>query len=125
MVPRNTTHPRTCGISIPPLKHYVISISPSASFLFPLAAWRSRSASLCRCIRCEIATWVITVIWKYLYLQTSFFTMNNLFVPPTVLAATTWSIRSLPSFPRKQKRPTARLAILYLRSSKKTCPGRA
>ena len=88
--------------------HAIGSNPPSSSFL-PLAAWRSRRASLYRCTRRKIATWVVTdIIWKRCSLQTTFLNKDPPSIPPTMLAAN-WSMSSLPSFPRRPKRSTARV----------------
>ena len=71
--------------------------------------WRSHRASLYRCTRREIATWVVTdIIWKRCSLQTTFLNKDPPSIPPTMLAAN-WSMSSLPSFPRRPKRSTARV----------------
>ena len=103
----------------------VIGHSPPAFSTLPLAAWRSLRASLYLCTRCEIVTWVVTeIIWKRRSLQTRFRVTDDPSVPPTMLAAT-WSIRSLPSFPRGPTLSTAKVASSSLRSSKDTCLRRA
>ena len=61
--------------------------------LLPLAAWWSLSASLYRCTRREMATWMVTeIICKRRSLQTPLLARNVPSVSPTMLAAT-WSIR--------------------------------
>ena len=97
--------------------HAIASSTPVSSLLFPETR-RSPSAtsSLYRCTRREIATWGVTVmVWKMRYLQTPFLAEGGPPVPPTMLA-TTWSIRSLPSFPRCPRLSTARVATIWLRS---------
>ena len=64
---------------------------PSSS-LAPLAAWRSRRASLYRCTLREIAAWVVTdMTGKRCSLQTPFLAKDSPSVPPTMLAAS-WSM---------------------------------
>ena len=47
--------------------------NPPSSSLLPVAAWRSRRASLDQCTRRETATWVVTdIIWKRCSLQNTF-----------------------------------------------------
>ena len=47
---------------------HAMGSSPPSSSLLPLAAWRSRRASLYRCTLREIATWVVTdMTWKWCY----------------------------------------------------------
>ena len=108
-----------------PCHPHAMGSNPPSSFLLPLVAWRSRKASLYRCTRREIATWVVTdIVWKRCSSQTLFLVKDPPSVPPTMLAANL-SMSSLPSFPRHPKLSTARVTSSLLRSLKDTCPTRA
>ena len=113
MYSASTSHPHAMGSN------------PLSSYLLPLAAWWSRRASLYRCTRREIATWVVAdIIWKRCSLQTHFLDEDPPSVPPTMLAANWW-MSSLPSFPMRPKLSIANVTNLWTRLSKDTCRTRA
>ena len=110
-------HPHAIGVGL--------SCQSSSPPLLLLAPWRSLSWSLFEARHPpRNGDLCIEMIWSRCSFTTPFLVIDPPSLPPTTRAAS-WSMKLLPSTPRRRKLSIAKVASLWLCSSKDTCPGRA